>query len=220
MSLNHSEIRFRNSLGFRISFWYTLTFSVFLLTALITLYYGVSTLIDNRVDDDLFDDLEEYQILYSKGGLERLRQEIDKEIYSGESESSFVRLLDSDYHEIYTTEQWNSELQAAFFADNPEFLINRFVNNDDGASLNSLNLSKVYILTTGSSASASELVINSLDPYINVIQIGTTTTGKYQASITVYDSDNLGREGANPNHTYAMQPLVLKSLNAYFDKDE
>ncbi|MBN4085472.1 carboxyl-terminal protease, partial [Flavobacteriaceae bacterium AH-315-B10] len=121
--------------------------------------------------------------------------------------------------EIYTTEQWNSELQAAFQTENPEFLINRFTNNDDGVSLNSLNLSKVYILTTGSSASASELVINSLDPYINVVQIGTTTTGKYQASITLYDSDNFGREGANPNHTYAMQPLVLKSLNAVGNTD-
>jgi len=120
---------------------------------------------------------------------------------------------------IYSTEQWNSELQAAFFEDNPEFLINRFTNNDDGTSLNSLNLSKVYILTTGSSASASELVINSLDPYINVVQIGTTTTGKYQASITLYDSDNFGKEDANPNHTYAMQPLVLKSLNVVGNTD-
>jgi C-terminal processing protease CtpA/Prc len=121
--------------------------------------------------------------------------------------------------EIYSTEQWNSELQAAFLDDDPEFLINRFTNNDDGTSLNSLNLSNVYILTTGSSASASELVINSLDPYINVVQIGTTTTGKYQASVTIYDSDNLGKEGANPNHTYAMQPLVLKSLNSVGNTD-
>lgn len=121
--------------------------------------------------------------------------------------------------EIYSTEQWNSELQAAFTNENPEFLINRFTDNDDGTSLNSLNLSKVYILTTSSSASASELVINSLDPYINVVQIGTTTTGKYQASITLYDSDDFGRDGANPNHTYAIQPLVLKSINAVGNTD-
>lgn len=116
--------------------------------------------------------------------------------------------------EIYSTEQWNSELQASFHAQNPESLINRFTDNDDGASLNSLNLTKVYVLTTGSSASASELVINCLNPYIDVVQIGTTTTGKYQASITLYDSSNFNREGANPNHTYAIQPLVLKSLNS------
>lgn len=116
--------------------------------------------------------------------------------------------------EIYSTEQWNSQLQTSFSEQNPESLINRFTNNDDGNPISSLNLNTVYILTTGSSASASELVINCLNPYIDVIQIGTTTTGKYQASVTLYDSANFGREGANPNHTYAMQPLVLKSLNA------
>ena len=121
--------------------------------------------------------------------------------------------------EVFSTEQWNSEFQAAFENENPELLINRFTNNDDGTVLNSLNLSKVYILATGSSASASELVINSLDPYIDVIHIGENTTGKYQASTTLYDSDNFTREGANQNHTYAMQPLIFKSLNKVGNTD-
>ena len=115
--------------------------------------------------------------------------------------------------EVFSTEQWNSEFQAAIENENPELLINRFTNNDDGTALNSLNLPKVYVLATKSSASASELVINSLDPYIDVIHIGDFTTGKYQASTTLYDSNNFRRDGANPNHTYAMQPLIFKSLN-------
>ncbi len=92
--------------------------------------------------------------------------------------------------QIYSTEQWNSDLTEQFFQQDPESLVNRFVDNDNGMSLNSLNLNTVYILTTGSSASASELVINCLDPYINVIQIGTTTTGKYQASTLVLKEIN------------------------------
>ena len=116
--------------------------------------------------------------------------------------------------DVFSTEEWNSDLQAAFEEENPEALINRFTNNDDGAPLNSLNLSEVYIITTQSSASASELVISALLPYINVKQVGDTTSGKFQASITLYDSDDFGRQGANPGHTYAMQPLVLKSVNA------
>ena len=55
--------------------------------------------------------------------------------------------------------------------------MNRFLSLES-----SLNLNRVFILTTRSSASASELIINCLDPYIDVIQIGTTTYGKYQAS--------------------------------------
>ena len=115
--------------------------------------------------------------------------------------------------EVFSTEQWNSEFQTAIENEDPELLINRFTNNDNGTALNSLNLPKVYVLATKSSASASELVINSLDPYIDVIHIGDFTTGKYQASTTLYDSNNFRRDGANPNHTYAMQPLIFKSLN-------
>jgi C-terminal processing protease CtpA/Prc len=115
--------------------------------------------------------------------------------------------------DIFSTEQWNSEFQDAYNSSDPELLINRFTDNDDGAPLNSLNLNKVYIIATDASASASELVINSLDPYIDVIHIGDFTVGKYQASTTLYDSNNFGRNGANPNHTYAIQPLIFKSVN-------
>src|SRR5690606_27696223 len=71
-----------------------------------------------------------------------------------------------------------------------------------------------YVITTGSTASASELIINGLNPYIEVIKVGTTTVGKYQASTTLYDSPNFGRTNANPRHTYAVQPLIYKSINS------
>jgi len=116
--------------------------------------------------------------------------------------------------EIISTEQWNDEIQTYYINNNPEFLINRFIGNS-----NSLNLNRVFIITTQSSASASELVINCLDPYIDVIHIGTNTYGKYQASVTLYDSENFTLEGANLNHTYALQPLVLKTLNSIGNTD-
>ncbi|MDG2173232.1 MAG: carboxyl-terminal protease, partial [Flavobacteriaceae bacterium] len=116
--------------------------------------------------------------------------------------------------EIISTEQWNDEIQTYYLNNDPEFLINRFIGNN-----NSLNLNRVFIITTQSSASASELVINCLDPYIDVIHIGTNTYGKYQASVTIYDSENFNLEGANPNHTYALQPLVLKTLNSIGNTD-
>jgi C-terminal processing protease CtpA/Prc len=47
-----------------------------------------------------------------------------------------------------------------------------------------LNLNKVYVLTTKATASASELVINCLKSYIDVVQIGDITTGKNVGSIT------------------------------------
>lgn len=111
--------------------------------------------------------------------------------------------------QIFTTEEWNTDRQEQFGS------INLFTDETRAKeAINHLNLSRVYILTTRSSASASELVINGLDPYITVVQVGTTTRGKFQASITLYDSDGFGRQEANPGHTYAMQPLVLRSINS------
>ena len=111
--------------------------------------------------------------------------------------------------EVFSTEQWNADRQEQFGGTN---VFNSTIRT--GAAINSLNLTRLFVLTTRSSASASELVINGLDPYIQVIQIGTATRGKFQASVTLYDSNNFGRTGANPGHTYAIQPLVLKSLNS------
>ncbi|MFD0931019.1 S41 family peptidase [Psychroflexus salinarum] len=82
-----------------------------------------------------------------------------------------------------------------------------------GETINSLNLSRVYVLTTESSASASELLINALNPYINVVQIGSTTEGKFEGSATLYDSPDYSRRDVNLNHTYAIQPLILKTAN-------
>lgn len=124
--------------------------------------------------------------------------------------------------EIFLKEYWNSDMQAALEDKNPELLITRFVNNNRGTPLNSLNLQKVYIIALNTSASASELVINALDPYIDVIHIGENTTGKFQASTLVYDSPDFSRQGVNPAHGYAMLPLIFKSANKvgrtdYFD---
>ena len=111
-------------------------------------------------------------------------------------------------NQIFNTEQWNNDIQNYWINNNPEYLINRFTTFQS-----SLNLGRVFILTTRSSASASELIINCLKPYINVVQIGTTTYGKYQASVTLYDSENFSNQNVNRTHSYALQPLVLKTLN-------
>ncbi len=125
--------------------------------------------------------------------------------------------------ELYAKERWNSLLQNWFEDNHPDWLVNNFTNrmyktNADGSvdvdeQINHLNMSNLYVITTGSTASSSELIINGLDPYINVTTVGTTTVGKYVGSVTLYDSENFTRAEANPNHTYAMQPIVLETVN-------
>ena len=64
----------------------------------------------------------------------------------------------------------------------------QIVHNDKYASSNitiafksltdALNMQRIYVLTSPSTCSASELVINSLEPFIEVIKIGSPTCGK------------------------------------------
>jgi len=117
--------------------------------------------------------------------------------------------------EIFSQEQWNSKL-TEYLEDRygVESLQDKFVDTllNSEESINSLSFDRVYVLTTNESASASELLINSLSSYIDVIHIGEQTTGKNVGSITVYDYiDNDGTK--NPDHKYAMQPIVLKIAN-------
>ncbi|MBF4492691.1 MULTISPECIES: S41 family peptidase [unclassified Flavobacterium] len=115
---------------------------------------------------------------------------------------------------IFAKEKWNPKVNEYYESEDPESLKVKFVDKIDGAAINSLNLTKIYILTTDGTASASELVINGLAPYISVVQIGETTVGKNVGSVTLYDSPSFGKTNRNPNHKYAMQPLVLKIVNA------
>ena len=115
--------------------------------------------------------------------------------------------------QVFAKEQWNAKIESYFAANDPESLKNLFTDKIGTTPINSVNMTKVYIITSASTASASELVINGLKPYITVIQIGDVTVGKNVGSVTLYDSPTFGKENRNPNHRYAMQPLVLKIVN-------
>jgi C-terminal processing protease CtpA/Prc len=88
-------------------------------------------------------------------------------------------------------------------------------NNSDIEIINSninLGLSRVFFLTTKSSASASEMTINGLKPYLDVIQIGDQTEGKDVGSNLYYDYiDSNGTK--NPNHKYLVLPITFKNYN-------
>lgn len=116
--------------------------------------------------------------------------------------------------QVFAKQQWNSKIQSYFDGNNPDALKNIFTDKIGTTPINSLNMTKIYILTSKSTASASELVINGLKPYLDVVQIGDITTGKNVGSVTLYDSPNFDKTNRNPNHRYAMQPIVLKIVNS------
>lgn len=128
--------------------------------------------------------------------------------------------------QVFTKNVYNPDITSiisnqsnadSFF--NTRFLDNVIIDFDNNTEepieepISSLGLKKLYVLGTGSTASASEIIINGLSSFIDVIHIGSPTRGKFQASRTLYDSSNFRRDGATENHTYALQPLTSKISN-------
>ncbi len=75
-----------------------------------------------------------------------------------------------------------------------------------------LNGPTAYFLVGRETASASELVINGLSPYIDVELIGYQTIGKNVGSIPIEDEEN-------PDNTYGLLPIVLKTFNSLGESD-
>lgn len=71
---------------------------------------------------------------------------------------------------------------------------------------------RIYILTSSRTASASELIINGLRPYMEVFLIGDKTFGKNVGSIPFEDEDN-------PNNSYGILPIVTQSSNSLDQSD-
>lgn len=72
-----------------------------------------------------------------------------------------------------------------------------------------LNLSKVYIITGGTTAGAAEMLINCLKPYMTVVLIGQTTKGENVATETFI----------NPKYPWAVRPVVCEVFNANGEAD-
>lgn len=73
-----------------------------------------------------------------------------------------------------------------------------------GTSMVPLKLSRIYVLTSKYTASASEATIVCLRPYMDVNIIGETTVGKGVGSWTISSS----------GYKYAIQPITMRYYNA------
>lgn len=90
--------------------------------------------------------------------------------------------------DIFLTQQWNDAFTQYFtyyYGSNSEYFKSYFpvpkVN---------LNLSKLVVITSGRTASASEALINGLKPYMQVAIVGDTTVGKYTGATLLYDESS------------------------------
>jgi C-terminal processing protease CtpA/Prc len=128
-------------------------------------------------------------------------------------------LYGTDTTKVFAKSQYNTELQkylqtkygSSYLNDNFAYALASTTTNAS-TPINSLHLQKIYIIVSDNTASASELLINGLKPYMDVKVVGINTVGKYVGSMTVRDWDANGR--VSTKHTYAMQPIVVKYANS------
>lgn len=164
------------------------------------LYDAISALKASGITEFIID------LRYNPGGSVNTTRLLASMIYDTNTSNLFLR---KRYNDKVQVQQSESQLNV-YFADKV-----------GSTTINSLGLSKLYVLTSASSASASELLINSLEPYIDVVQIGDITRGKNEFSATLVDD----RENSyfytpsrtskiNPNNQWAIQPLLGRNENA------
>lgn len=136
-------------------------------------------------------------------------------IYRSAGTGSFAELKYNQKHagqdDVYTFE-------------NNNYIFDTDGNYQGTERINRLNsVNRLYVLTSGGTASASEMIINGLKPYMSSVKlIGSTTYGKNVGSITLYDApknDYASKLRANPSHKYAMQPIVFQIFNKNGESD-
>lgn len=119
---------------------------------------------------------------------------------------------------ILVTSQYNdivhSALKSEYGADyNKEYFIDKIMReNVVVAEIPNLNLDRLFLLTGFYTASASELIINGLKPYMDVVLIGETTYGKNVGSITLYEKNDV-------KNKWGMQPIIVKYANSKGDSE-
>lgn len=142
---------------------------------------------------------------------------VDFRFNSGGSIASSARLAsligaNVDENHVFTKFQYNDDLQEYFIERyGEEDLKLKFINTPN--NVGSLINGRVYFLTSKRTASASELVINGLKPYMSqVILVGDSTVGKNVGSASLYVEDD-------PRNTWGMQPIIFKLYNSLNQAD-
>lgn len=140
---------------------------------------------------------------------------LDLRYNSGGAVSSAIALAsalvkDRSTSNILVTSQYNAivhnSMKNKYGSDyNKDY----FIDKIQGTSypIPAMNLPRLYVLTSGWTASASEFIINGLNPYMEVILIGETTYGKNVGSISIYEENNL-------KNMWGMQPIIVRYANS------
>ncbi|MBR8720883.1 hypothetical protein IX307_002060 [Bacteroides pyogenes] len=170
--------------------------------------YLVYSKFDAGFDQELFDVFKKFKKENITDLILDLRYNGGGHVISAQLISSCI--AGSTYEgKVFSSYRYNEERMKAIGNKKrtDPFLYSTYENLNTSLAEGAMNLSKVYCLVSGQTASASELVINSLRGIdIEVILIGEQTNGK-----------NVGMEGTEfttKAGTYEFFPITFQSYNA------
>ena len=149
---------------------------------------------------------------YNGGGSVQSSIYLASMIYGTDDKKVFAKSQYNQGFQAYLEKEYGSTALNDYFTKTIEK-----TDKTPATPINTLNLQKIYIIVSDNTASASELLINGLIPYMNVTVVGINTDGKYTGSMTLRDWDEQGN--VNPNHKWAMQPIVVKYANSIGQSD-
>ncbi|MEQ8241556.1 MAG: S41 family peptidase [Cyclobacteriaceae bacterium] len=165
---------------------------------------GSSRLYDNQMD-------EIFQNFKSAGAQDLI---LDLRFNGGGSETSIINLTSlivkgAGSNDLMFKKTYNDQIQKEILDDadlGEDFLNTHFTEKSQNIG-NQLASGQVYIITSNRSASASEVTISALRPYMDVFIVGDTTVGKDVGSITINDDNNTA-------NNWAIQPIIVKFVNS------
>jgi carboxyl-terminal processing protease len=135
---------------------------------------------------------------------------LDLRYNSGGSETAAIKLAsligkNINSNHLFTRWEYNDTYGPYLQNKYGTSVFERKFTNEANNIGSQLQQGKLYVLTRNRTASASELIINGLRPYMDVFIVGDTTVGKNVGSVTIYQNTSRNKWG--------MQPIIVKSFN-------
>ncbi len=113
------SFRLSKTLSSYLTLYYALAFALILSVTFTVLYGSISAVINNRIDEDLLEDIEEMSSLLESADLERIKQEIDYEAQEQDGQSVFLLLYNKNIELVYASSDYS---WAGFSPDKEKIL--------------------------------------------------------------------------------------------------
>ena len=159
--------------------------------------------IDEGIDELIID------LRYNSGGTVVTAEALASMISNRSTTDVFGYEEYNSYVSSELEREMGKDYNVSYFPDHIDNVQNNTIR--ERVSINKLSgMDRVYLIVSEQTASASELIINCLKPYMDVILIGWTTVGKNVGALIIYEDDPVKQR----TNKWGMLPIVSKFSNS------